>query len=522
MPRRVGRRSVLGLPVAALLAAAVFASPARSAGGDLDPTFGTGGRVVTDFGFDDRATGVALQPDGRIVVAGTGCGGDFLVARYDTGGAPDPSFGLGGGECVDVAGGLADEGRQVMVLGDGRLLVAGTSGTDFALVRLNADGSPDATFGVDGRATYDFGGADHLQDAALAPDGKVVMVGETSVPGCATAPVSPGQTVGVAVARTTPDGALDPSFGAGGRVVRSSDSEVQRGLAVAVEGDGAVVVAGRTASCTRVNIDPLVFRLTPAGGPDPTFDAAAVPAAGFPSSAADVVVQPDAKVVVAVDTFVGPATSPAHDDALTVVRYNPDGSADAGFDGDGVAVALFGDGKNATATSVALQGDKVVVGGTLDGDFALARFDADGSPDPTFGTDSKVVTDLGGADALAALAVQPDGRLVAAGWSGTDVALARYGSATPASTSSSTPTSTTSSTTSTSSSTTSLPTSTTSLPTTTTTTTTTTTATTSPSPFEPVCATLRDLRSLFAGDPFLRPFTAILDQVGAAFGCSVT
>jgi len=240
-----------------------------------------------------------------------------------------------------------------------------------------------------------------------------------------------------------------------------------------------------------------VFRLTPAGGPDPTFSAAGVPGAGFPSSATDVVVQPDAKVVVAVDTFVGPATGPPHDDALTVVRYNPDGSADAGFDGDGVAVALFGDGTNATATSVALQGDKVVVAGSLDGDFALARFDADGRPDPTFGTDGRVVTDMGGADALAALAVQPDGRLVAAGWSGTDVALARYGSATPATTSS------TSSSTS-SSSTTSLrpgP------------------STTVPSPFEPVCAALAGVRSLFAGDAFLLPFTAVLDQIGAGFRC---
>ena len=119
-----------------------------------------------------------------------------------------------------------------------------------------------------GKATYAFDGASQLRDAALAPDGGVVMVGETTTPGCATAPVTPGQTVGVAVVRTSPEGLPAPGFGVDGRLVVADTYSVQRGLAVAVQPDGAIVVGGRTSSCSRVAIDPLVFRLTAGGAPD--------------------------------------------------------------------------------------------------------------------------------------------------------------------------------------------------------------------------------------------------------------
>jgi len=151
-----------------------------------------------------------------------------------------------------------------------------------------------------------------------------------------------------------------------------------------------------------------------------------------------------------------------------------------------------------------------VVGGTVNGDFALARFNADGSPDLTFDGDGKALTDFGGDDMLAALAVQPDGKLVAAGRTGTDIALARYGTATP---SSSTAPNTSGPTTSYSSTTSGPTTSTTRvLPPT-------TTPTTAGSPFDLVCGPLRQIRAFFAASPVLRSFGSIVDAIGARFGC---
>ena len=492
----LGRRGAAPALAVALVATlmTVVVGPASAADGDLDPSFSGDGRVVSDFGADERAEGVAVQPDGRVVVAGTGCGGDFLVARYDAAGAPDTTFDGDGRVCVDVGAGSADRGVDVLVLPDGRLVVAGTSAGNFALVRLTAAGAVDQTFGAGGRATFDFGGAEELRDAALAPDGGIVMVGETPTVGCVGLPgPTPGQSVGIAVARALPNGAPDPAFAGDGTVVLSSPNLVQRGLAVAVQPDGRVVVGGRTASCSRVAIDPLVLRLTAGGQPDPTFTAS-FPFVGVPASVADLAIQPDGKIVAAVDTFVGPATAPERNDALTVVRFNPDGSPDAGFGNGGAATALFGAGVDATATSVVLQGDKITVGGSAAGNFALARFNSNGTPDTSFAAGGMVVTDFGGTDTLHALAVQPDGKLVAAGQTGTDVALARYGTVTV-------PTSSTSSSTSTSS-------------------TSTTTSTTVPAPFGVICPVLAQIRSTFAASPFLSPFVGIIDGLRAQFGCA--
>ena len=155
LPLRVPRRCHPAM-AAATLAAALLVSAvtgvAVAADGDLDPTFSDDGRVVSDLGFDDRADGVAVQPNGAIVVAGTSCGADFLVARYNPDGSPDTTFDGDGRVCIDVGAGSADRGEEVFVLADGRLLVAGTSAGDFALARLLADGNLDWSFGTGGKA----------------------------------------------------------------------------------------------------------------------------------------------------------------------------------------------------------------------------------------------------------------------------------------------------------------------------------------------------------------------------------
>jgi uncharacterized delta-60 repeat protein len=145
------------------------------------------------------------------------------------------------------------------------------------------------------------------------------------------------------------------------------------------------------------------------------------------SSAVDVALQPDGKIVVLIDSFVGPGNGPTHDDAFTVVRYDSAGHADLGFGADGVALALFGSGSDATPWALALQVDRIVAVGGVDDDSAVARFTPGGVPDGSFAGDGTSVLDLGGADYLAAAAVQSDAKLVAAGRSGSDVAVVRIG-----------------------------------------------------------------------------------------------
>jgi uncharacterized delta-60 repeat protein len=163
-----------------------MASPGVAVPGDLDPAFGGGdGKVTTDFGDVDRADGVAIQADGKIVVAGSagGAGGpDFAVARYNTDGSLDPTFDGDGKVTTDFASNH-DQGFAVALQADGKIVVAGEAflmDLDFALARYNTDGSLDATFGGgDGKVSTDLGLSEN--DAALAvaiqADGKIVAAG---------------------------------------------------------------------------------------------------------------------------------------------------------------------------------------------------------------------------------------------------------------------------------------------------------------------------------------------------------
>src|SRR5262249_33815551 len=133
------------------------------ANGDLDETFGIGGKVTTDLsGGEDEARGVAIQPDGKIVVVGLSDGSDldFAVARYNPDGTLDITFGNEGAVTTDF-GGNRDVASAVVIQPDGKILVAGTATTGlnlgFALARYNPNGSVDTTFGVGGKATTDFG-----------------------------------------------------------------------------------------------------------------------------------------------------------------------------------------------------------------------------------------------------------------------------------------------------------------------------------------------------------------------------
>ena len=418
-----------------------------NADGSLDPTFGDGGRVTTSFGTSpqsfDSARDVAIQSDGRIVVVGEAHNGSFPVfalARYNADGSLDETFGTGGLVRTPFDP-ESSSATSIGLLADGRIIAVGYASTGssqhFALARYDADGNLDASFGTGGRVTTAFGDDpftyDQAQAVAVLPGGKVVAVGSTNPGG--------SNDSDFAMARYDEDGSLDETFGMGGRVTTAFGPEYDVAWDVTAQADGHIIVGG-TSSVEPFGgdyaIDIALARYDEGGSLDDTFGTGGRVTASYGenaySVAAAVAVQADGRVVVAgsVRQSVG-----EFDDRLdiTLVRFTPVGALDVAFGADGWAMVdgfVWGtDG--ARAATVQADGSIVAVGlahNGLNDDFAAARLTPDGALDPAFGGDGWVTTDFGSYDVAAGLAVQADGRIVAAGWTygpfGSEFALARY------------------------------------------------------------------------------------------------
>jgi uncharacterized delta-60 repeat protein len=210
--------------------------------GALDSSFDGDGRVILSNPGNDRAQAVALQPDGKIIVAGTtdaSGNNDFLIVRLNANGSLDGTFGSGGRQVIRSFGGNDQAQAVVRQQSDGRIIVAGytnaTGTNDFAVARLNTDGSLDISFDIDGRVIISgFGGDDRAQAVDVQSDGKIVLAGYTNVSG----------NNDFAVARLNPNGSLDATFDGDGRVITHSLNGDDRALAVALQSDGNIVAAG--------------------------------------------------------------------------------------------------------------------------------------------------------------------------------------------------------------------------------------------------------------------------------------
>jgi uncharacterized delta-60 repeat protein len=208
--------------------------------GNLDATFGSGGKVITDLGGDDYGYSLAIQPDDKLVVAGyTDVDGtwDVAIVRYHPNGSLDTTFGDQGVAITDL--GYDDYGYSLALQTDGRITVAGLTdtddGADFVLVRYLGDGSLDALFGSGGKVITDLGGDDRGYSLGLQSDGRLVVAGQVNFNG----PYDFG------LARYLPNGALDSSMGAGGIVITDiGDNDLANALVI--QSDGHVVVAGYT------------------------------------------------------------------------------------------------------------------------------------------------------------------------------------------------------------------------------------------------------------------------------------
>jgi uncharacterized delta-60 repeat protein len=420
------------LTVAVLVLAAWPLPNALAAGGTLDTTFGTLGKVTTAIGSaGDVANAVAIQADGKIVTAGwsyNGTDDDFALARYNTNGSLDTTFDTDG-KVTTAIGTSDDVALSVAIQSDGKIVAAGWSnnGTDrdFALARYNADGSLDATFDTDGKVTTAIGSAsDGASAVAIQSDGKIVTAGWSYN----------GTNLDFALARYNTDGSLDTTFGTGGKVTTPIGVTDDQAEAVAIQSNGKIVAFGQTNNGT--DWDFALARYNTNGSLDTTFDTdgkVVTPFGSGDDEAYGVAIQADGKIVTAGSYDNGT------DWDFALARYNANGSLDTTFDTDGKVVTSFGPGYD-IAYGVAIQADgKIVAAGTNgagDSGFALARYKTNGTLDTTFDTDGKVTTAIGSVDEQAySVAIQSDGKIVAVGLtnSGTDddFALARYNSASP-------------------------------------------------------------------------------------------
>jgi len=273
--------------------------------GSLDAGFGNGGIVTTNFGHGSYAFSLALQPDGKIVAGGTvfvdfssddSSNTDFALARYNADGTLDASFGVGGKVTTDFDG-FNDDVFSVLVQPDGRLVAVGSAKNpanfyDFALARYHANGTLDTGFGSAGKVRTDAGGHnfDRARTAALQPDGKIVAAGFGS---------SPLGTQRFAVARYGSDGALDTSFSGDGKLQIDFGSCCAYANSVLVQDDGKIIVVG-IADTESSDSDFLLARLSPKGSLDPTFGSGGKVRTSFGDlngGAFGAVLQPDGKIV---------------------------------------------------------------------------------------------------------------------------------------------------------------------------------------------------------------------------------
>jgi uncharacterized delta-60 repeat protein len=402
---------------------------------ELDPTFGIKGKVTTDFGFgrDDQALSVAIQADGDLVVAGRASipnnGTDFALARFNPDGTLDTSFG-GGIVTTDFFAGN-DRATGVVVQSDGKIVTGGdafntnTGNTDLALARYNADGSLDTTFGVAGRVTTDLSINDLGNALVLQPDGKLILAGSI---------LDSRFTKDFCLVRYNADGSLDPSFGVGGKVTTDFFHNSDEISSVVLLPDGSILAAGFAGSNTTSH-DFAIARYNGDGTLDTTFGIggkATVDFFGRIDEARAVAVQPDGRIILAGSAFNGTTLAD-----FGLARFNADGTLDTSFGSAGKLTNDFFRNLDEAQSAVVLSDGSIVAAGRAfitgsNSDFALVSFDPDGKPDAGFGSNGKVTTDFFGRnDQAFKMVVDSDGRLVVVGAAtdsnfSQDFALARY------------------------------------------------------------------------------------------------
>lgn len=403
---------LLGLALVALSLLGVSSAAVVPLAGSLDSSFGSGGIVTDSFGSSAvlRIGGIALQPDGKIVGVASGS-----VVRHLPDGSLDSSFGDGG----HAATGL--EAHAVALQPDGKVVVAGASGpgptgagSAFAVDRFNPDGSPDVSFGTDGMTTTiipeapSCGGLSGAaaQTLAVLPGGDILAVGSAWWDDCDTSPASQ-----VALVRYTPSGSLDPTFGDAGIVQSLSMSSLG---GIVVQPDGRILVSGSVEICCHGGLDGawmVLARYEPDGSLDPSFGVGGMATTQWLGP--NVYYLGGPAVLDRGKILVAGAFSK---DGNTWLPVLADGVPQEGG-GDVYPIARIGGGTGAPTAMVAQSDGKILIASTS----AVARLRSNGRLDTSFGQGG--IVSLGGE--VSALALQTDRRILVGGGNGTPWTLAR-------------------------------------------------------------------------------------------------
>ncbi len=410
-------RSLLVLPLLLVVSLNVIAGP-----GDLDPTFGNFGKVISSP--DDSnltwGNGIAVQADGKIVMSGDSSATltSILVARYNADGSPDSGFGTNGLILIPFTG-VQIQRARVVIQADGKIVVASTlwtamnpAATDIAIARLHPNGSLDTSFDGDGKAIVDFNEilsstyGEHITTIKLADDGKIVIGAQAYA------------TIGnnFVFAKLNGDGSPDATFGTNGKFadVFHPAPNYDTLTDIAVLPNGQLVAVGYLVGPTSGGNYRITFKINPAGtAREWSFQQGAPNSAGIGQSFNSAVALPDGKVIV----------GGRFNNRVTLWRFNPDGSIDSTFanptgtpDGQANSVALQSDGKIV-----------VCVSGNGYHSFSVVRYNATGTLDATFAANGFASASLlGGGDNGLKVVIGPDGKIVVGGTTQTLTAPYQY------------------------------------------------------------------------------------------------
>lgn len=353
--------------------------------GSLDLSFGSGGKQTSQLSALDYAAALARQSDGKIVVTGPTAGtgiSDFRLARFNSNGTLDNTFGNQGSIAADF-GNSYDTAQAVAVQSDGKIVVAGKTsagGNNIAMIRCNTNGSLDSSFGTSGKVVTALGNVDVVSSIVIQSDGKLLVAGSLTV----------NSHDDFLVARFNTNGSLDNSFGSGGIATLDFFGNTDIVNSIKIQPDGKIVAAGLARNANATTQYFAVARFNSNGSIDSTFasgtgKATVLVGNGLEDSAKSVALTATGQIILAGLSF---EPGPNAED-FSIARYNQDGSIDSTFGTNGTLRIDFCQNED-NANSVLIQPDgKLLFSGSAQSlltgvDFAVVRCNSNGTLDPTF------------------------------------------------------------------------------------------------------------------------------------------
>jgi uncharacterized delta-60 repeat protein len=393
----------------------LITSSSFSQAGTLDTTFSSDGMVFKTVGpHDSQVNAVAIQKDGKILVAGYTILNKkkaFLLLRFKPNGSPDRGFGRNG--LVKTEFITESVANAIAIQEDGKIILAGGA-PGFVLVRYNQDGSVDSTFGSNG-SVINRGGLWSAYAVAIQPDGKLIAGGGLIVP-------NSGGALAFALTRYNSNGNLDNSFGDTGIVVTRLDTNNFYDRAddeckvLLIQPDGKIIAAGYTGNGSPFSYAFGLVRYKEDGIIDSSFGNAGkvITQAYFRTLGSSAALQPNGKIIIA-----GWNSPGLGDNNFALARYKKNGSRDSSFAQNGIDTIDFYHYSDQAATVAIQANGKIIVVGSSGGlgtsYISTAQLKANGSLDNSFGTNGRTLTDLDMHFIIKSGLLQPDGKIVVAG-----------------------------------------------------------------------------------------------------------